>query len=159
MPLRVLSIQVWYIRAIQETSKKKNNKAFLPFRTIAKAYALQVSGLQGMEQSLLVRKPGKLELLNFWWSKSNSIPWCPPRSDSPNFVVLNWHFLLHFDQGLPQNTCPEYEPKPQTLLAANFSFLHCELMRPLHSHYWMSLLIRGTYLSNRGPRCQPSCQR
>ena len=89
--------------------KNNNNKAFLPFRTtIAQAYAPQVSGLQGMEQSLLVRIPGKLELLNFWWSKSNSIPWCPPHSNSPNFVVLNWHFLLHFDQGLPQNTCPEY---------------------------------------------------
>ena len=71
--------------------KNDNNKAFLPIRTpIAQAnYAPQVSGLLGMEQSLLVRIPGKLELLNFWWSKSNSIPCCPPHSNSPDFVVLN----------------------------------------------------------------------
>ena len=39
--------------------KNDNNKAFLPFRTpIARAnYAPQVSGLLGMEQSLLVRIP------------------------------------------------------------------------------------------------------
>ena len=135
----------------QLISKRANSGA----RTLAH-YAFCI---EEMEQSLLVRIPGKLERLNFWWSKSNSIPWCPPHSNSPDFVVLNWHFLLHFDQGLPQNTCPEYEPKPQTLLAANFSFLHCELMRPFHSQYWLSLLIRGTYLHNRGPRCQLSCQR
>ena len=141
--------------------KNDNNKAFLPFRTpIAQAnYAPHVSGLLGMEQSLLVRIPGRLELLNFWWSKSNSIPCCPPHSNSPDFVVLNWHFSLHFDWGLPQNTCPKYEPKPQTLLAANFTFLHCDLIRPLHSQYWLSLLIQGPYLSNRRRRCQLSCQR
>ena len=71
--------------------KNDNNKAFLPFRTpIAQAkYASQVSGLLGMEQSLLDRIPGKLELLNFWCSKSNSISCCPPHSDFPDFVVLN----------------------------------------------------------------------
>ena len=71
--------------------KNDNNKAFLPIRTpIAQAnYAPQVSGLLGMEQSLLVGIPGKLELLNCWWSKSNSIPCCPPHSNPPEFVVLN----------------------------------------------------------------------
>ena len=49
--------------------KNDNNKAFLPFRTpIARANYAPVSGLLGMEQSLLVRIPGKLELLNCWWS-------------------------------------------------------------------------------------------
>nr|POE94122.1 putative purine permease 10 [Quercus suber] len=35
--------------------------------------------------------------------------------------------------GLPQNTCPEYEPKPQTLLAANFCFLHCSQQHDVFS--------------------------
>ena len=104
----------WIYKSNPRNFKNDNNKAFLPFRTpIAQAnYAPQVSGLLGMEQSLLVRIPSKLELLNFWCSKSNSISCCSPHSDFPDFVVLNWHFLLH----CAQKTCPEYELEPQDLL-------------------------------------------
>ena len=61
----------WIYKSNPRNFKNDNNKAFLPFRTpIAQAnYASQVSGLLGIEQSLLVRIPGKLELLNFWCSK------------------------------------------------------------------------------------------
>ena len=38
--------------------------------------------IEEMEQSLLVRIAGKLELLNFWWSKSNNI------SDVPHIQIL-----------------------------------------------------------------------
>ena len=70
----------WIYESNSRNFKNDNNKAFLPFRTpIAQAnYAPQVLGLLRMEQSLLVRIPGKLELLNFWCSKSNSISCCPP---------------------------------------------------------------------------------
>ena len=80
----------WIYKSNPRNFKNDNNKAFLPFRApIAQAnYASQVSGLLGMEQSLLVGLPGKLELLNFCGSKSNSISCCSPHSDFPDFVVL-----------------------------------------------------------------------